>query len=251
MSFDQVSLWCLIGTAPWDPLEVRPILAAFVQADPHDRESRLALAEAYGSLGQYEDVEAVVKHLPATDPGARAILARIAFDRGDAAAVESLWRTARMTTRSSSFTAVSLLFSTGISPRPLATSAGGRPATPMIAPGYTCSAMRSSNPGILLRDNVIYKAARDHEILYKLLDRASTEDGRKSLSLLKELGAAYQRVGLIPEAKAWYKLALARDPIDSGVQVALYHLRRDQRQTDKGRVNALPASEDCSVSPSG
>ena len=47
MSFDQVSLWCLIGSAPWDREEVRPILAAFVQADPHDRASRLALAEAY------------------------------------------------------------------------------------------------------------------------------------------------------------------------------------------------------------
>ena len=70
MSFDQVSLWCLIGSAPWDPREVRPILAAFVQADPDDRASRLALAEAYGSLGQFEDVEAVLKHLPATDPGA-------------------------------------------------------------------------------------------------------------------------------------------------------------------------------------
>ena len=57
MSFDQVSLWCLIGTAPWDPREVQPILAAFVQADPSDRESRLALAEAYGSLGQHEDVD--------------------------------------------------------------------------------------------------------------------------------------------------------------------------------------------------
>ena len=33
-------------------------------------------------------------------------------------------------------------------PRPFATSAGGRPATPMTGPGYTCSAMRSSNPGI-------------------------------------------------------------------------------------------------------
>ena len=93
MSFDQVSLWCLIGSAPWDPQEVRPILAAFVQADPDDRASRLALAEAYGSLGQYENVEAVLKHLPATDPGARAILARIAYDRGDPAAVEALLAT--------------------------------------------------------------------------------------------------------------------------------------------------------------
>ena len=33
-----------------------------------------------------------------------------------------------------------------------------------------------------------------------------------------------QRAGLTSQAKAWYKLALARDPIDSDVQAALYHL---------------------------
>ena len=57
--------------APWDPQEIRPILAAFVQADPDDRASRLALAEVFGSLGELENLEAVLKHLPATDPDAR------------------------------------------------------------------------------------------------------------------------------------------------------------------------------------
>ena len=71
---------------------------------------------------------------------------------------------------------------------------------------------------------IYLQAARDHQALYQLIDRASTEAGRQDLDLLKNLGAAYERVGLIPEAKAWYKLALVRDPADAGVQVALYHL---------------------------
>lgn len=225
MSFDQVSLWCLIGTAPWDPEEVQPILAAFVQADPADRASRLALAEAYGSLGHNEDVEAVLKHLPATDPGARAILARIAFDRGDAAAVEAL-------------------VANGPDDHPILQLYRGHlallrrdlPAAIDHFRKWTAGDPHDRARLYMLGDALVksgkpvegrlyLQAARDHETLYMLIDRASTQEGRQNLSLLKDLGAAYQHVGLIPEAKAWYRLALARDPTDPGVQVALYHLR--------------------------
>ena len=237
MSFDQVSLWCRIGTAPWDPREVQPILAAFVQADPFDRASRLALAEAYGSLGQYDDVEAVLKHLPVTDPGGRAILARVAFDRGNAATVESL-------------------VANGPDDHPILQQYRGQlallrrdlPAAIGHFRKWTAAdphdrarlyifgdaLIKSGKP---IEGELYLQSARDHESLYKLIERASTEEGRQNLSLLKDLGAAYARVGLIPEAKAWYKLALARDPIDSEVQAALYHLgpaalRPDQRQPD-------------------
>ena len=96
------------------------------------------------------------------------------------------------------------------------------------------------------------QAAREHESLYKLIERASTEDGRQNLSLLKELGAAYQRVGLIPEAKAWYKLALARDPTDPDVQAALYHLgRRGKPNGSSGNLvstcKRAPGEMDCSA----
>ena len=90
MSFDEVSLWCLIRSAPWDPKEIRPILDAFVQAEPGDRASRLALAEAYRRLGRPQEVDVVLSQLPREDPDARAILVRMAYDRGDTQAVESL-----------------------------------------------------------------------------------------------------------------------------------------------------------------
>ncbi len=240
ITFDQMSLWCLIGSAPWHPQEVQPILTAFVQADPDDRASRLALAEAYGSLGQYQNVEAVLKRLPATDPDARAILARIAFDRGDVEAVESL-------------------LSNGSDDHPILQFYRGRlailhrdlPAAIRHFRKWTAADPHDRNRLYMLGDALVksgkhvegetyLRAARDHQALFSLLDRASTEEGRQNLGLLKDLGAAYERVGLIPEAKAWYKLALVRDPADPGVQVALYHLRAASTRTGQ-RQSGQPA----------
>jgi tetratricopeptide (TPR) repeat protein len=236
ISFDQMSLWCLIGIAPWHPQEVRPVLAAFVQADPDDRASRLALAEAYGSLGEHENVEAVLKHLTPTDPDARAILARIAYDRGDTEAVESL-------------------LAHGSDDHPILQYYRGRlailhrdlPAAVRHFRKWTAADPHDRNRLYMLGDALVksgkhvegenyLQAARGHEALYKLIERASTVGGRQDLGLLKDLGAAYERVGLIPAAKAWYKLALVRDPADPVVQVALYRLGAASARTGQHQM---------------
>jgi tetratricopeptide (TPR) repeat protein len=236
ITFDQMSVWCLIGIAPWHPQEIQPILASFVRADPDDRASRLALAEAYGSLGEHENVAAVLEQLPATDPDARAIFARIAHDRGDAEAVESL-------------------LANGSDDHPILQYYRGQlairhrdlPAAVGHFRKWTAADPHDRNRLYMLGDvlvksgkhvegEIYLQAARDHQALYQLIERASSEAGRQDLNLLKDLGAAYERVGLIPQAKAWYKLALVRDPADAGVQMALYHLgaaagRTVQRQS--------------------
>jgi tetratricopeptide (TPR) repeat protein len=224
ITFDQMSVWCLIGIAPWHPQEILPVLAAFVQADPDDRASRLALAEAFGSLGEHENVEGVLKHLPATDPDARAILARIAHDRGDAEAVESLlahgsddhpilqYYRGQLAIRHRDLPAVLGHFRKWTAADP-----HDRNRLYMLGDALVKS-------GKYVEGEIYLQAARDHQALYELIERASSEAGRQDLDLLKELGAAYERVGLIPQAKAWYKLALVRDPADAGVQGALYHL---------------------------
>ena len=75
--------------APWDPRSsANP--RTFVEADPVDRRRGSRWRKHTAVSDRIEDVETVLKKLPATDPGARAILARIAHDRGDAATVESL-----------------------------------------------------------------------------------------------------------------------------------------------------------------
>jgi hypothetical protein len=46
---------------------------------------------------------------------------------------------------------------------------------------------------------------------------------------MKEMGAICTALGLIPEAKAWYKVAIARDPLDAVSQQALYRLEEKSR----------------------
>ena len=48
---------------------------------------------------------------------------------------------------------------------------------------------------------------------------------RDDPELLRNLAAACEALGLLPEARAWYGLALARDPVNPETQIALYRLR--------------------------
>jgi hypothetical protein len=48
---------------------------------------------------------------------------------------------------------------------------------------------------------------------------------RRDPSLMRDLGTACETLGLSAEARAWYHLALDRDPLDRVTQVALYRLR--------------------------
>jgi tetratricopeptide (TPR) repeat protein len=263
ISLDQMLLWCLIRSAPWHPQEVRHILAAFVQADPGDRASRLALAEAYGALGQHEDVEAVLTHLPATDRDARAILARIAHDHGDHAAVEALLALGPDDHPTLQFFRGRLALlrrDLAAAVRHFRKATAGYPHDPVKLFILGDALVKAGEPA---EGQSYLRAASEHENLLKLLERASTEAGRQDLNLLKALGDGYQRVGLIPEARAWYKLALAGDPIDSGVQAALYHLglatRRPDHQQPRppvqaplgiGNGPAVRRTSECNTEPS-
>lgn len=254
VTLDQMLLWCLIRSAPWHPQEVRQILVAFVQADPDDRASRLALAEAYGALGQHEDVKAVLKHLPAADPDARAILARIAHDRGDAAALESLLALGPDNHPILQFFQgrVALLRrDLAAAVRHFRKATAGDPHDPAKLYILGDALVKAGEP---VEGQFYLQAAREHETLLKLLERVSTEAGRQDLNLLKSLGDGYQRVGLIPEARAWYKLALDRDPIDSGVQAALYRLgvaswRPDPPHPRAGEGPAVRRTGECDTEP--
>ena len=56
-------------------------LARFIDADPGDRWSRLALAENYRRMGRSEDAEKTLGGLPRGEPDVIDLLARIALDR--------------------------------------------------------------------------------------------------------------------------------------------------------------------------
>jgi Flp pilus assembly protein TadD len=70
-----------------------------------------------------------------------------------------------------------------------------------------------------------HKQAERWRHLTRLLQKSKTFDIRKDKVLLALLGDACEALGQIPEARAWYGLALAQDPLDTAIQKSLYRLR--------------------------
>jgi hypothetical protein len=71
-------------------------------------------------------------------------------------------------------------------------------------------------------------AVRRHDVLIDLVRRAAELTSRDDPELLRGLGAACEDLRFLPEARAWYDLALARDPLNSQTQLALHRLRTAQ-----------------------
>ncbi len=89
LKFENLFHWCLMRNCQWEAGEVAQTLGRYLEADPEDRESRLALADNDRRLGLYEEAEAVLAPLPADDPRALAhrvmiLMARREEDRAEA-----------------------------------------------------------------------------------------------------------------------------------------------------------------------
>lgn len=236
----DVLSWCLTRGDVWDPAEVQGRLEQFVNADAEDRASRLALAECLRQRSRPDDAEAVLTPLPASDPDARALRARIAQDRGDDEAVARL----------------------------LAEGPAGHPDLERLrgqlamAGGQAEEAARHDRAVLAVEpdDRVAIAGlgralaalgradeARPWLARAEAADRLATLIGHVATSkepllpaTIRELGAACEATGLLPEARAWYRLLIARDPADGDAQAAL--ARIDEAIT-KSETNTGPTTE--------
>jgi hypothetical protein len=87
----------------------------------------------------------------------------------------------------------------------------------------------------------LQETAKKLELLNSLIQRAATLQGRNDPRLIPELGAACAAMGHDAEARAWYHLAIARDPLDAVSQKALFRLAaRDKQGSPAGPT---PGSE--------
>src|SRR5262249_11839625 len=68
------------------------------------------------------------------------------------------------------------------------------------------------------------QAAGNLARLNALVQRAGTAQGRRDPTLMRQIGAACATLHRDAEARAWYKLAIARDPLDAQAQRALFRL---------------------------
>jgi tetratricopeptide (TPR) repeat protein len=224
LTFDLVNHWCIAHQERInEPDKLKLTLERFVENDPDDRMSRLGLARVYRQLGRFDRAKDCLGPLPDSDPDARASRAEIEFDRGDMEAVSRLL-------------------------------ADGPPDHPKLARLRGHMALNRQDSAEAVRCFRLSEAAEpnDGETLYGLAQalravgnrpeaepharRAEAQrilrDHLTNLAANREprpvvccrLASDCESAGYVPEARAWYRLAIAYDPTNQQAQQALFRL---------------------------
>jgi tetratricopeptide (TPR) repeat protein len=227
LTFDQAFLWCLTRGSVWDAIEQSETLRRFLDADPEDRWSRLALSDSLANLGQLDEAESVLEPLSEDDPEAIAARARLAIDRGD------LERADRLLAHESADTPeLSRLRGRMALLRRDAEAAVRHYRAANDAEPYDRATVYGLAQALRLRgddagaDRFTAQAkALDH--LATLVQYAAGKEGRDDPALPFKLGQACEAVGRLPEARAWYQIAIDRNPTDAAAQKALFRVNRE------------------------
>ncbi len=224
LTFDLVDHWCIAHQEQInEPNKLKSTLERFVENDPDDRMSRLGLARVLRQLGQFDQAKECLAPLPDSDTEARASRAEIEFDRGDMESVASLLadgprdhaKLARLRghlalNRQDGAEAVRWFrISDGAEPNHGETNYG-------LAQALRIVGDRSAAEPYARRAEA-QRMLRDH--LTKL---ASNREPRPIVCC--RLARDCESSGYLPEARAWYQLAIAFDPTNQQAQRALSRL---------------------------
>ncbi len=199
-------------------------LEEFVAADPEDRWSRLALAENYRRMGQSEAAIAALTGLPRSQPEVIDLLARIELDRQEVDEARRLIAAGpvddpllarlrgRLALARGDAKAALDQFRIALADDPLARE---------TLFGLTAALQLAGDPGAA---RPYGQTATHLDRLNSLVQRALIRGGSTDRGLVRELGEVCAALKLNDLARAWYKLAIAADPLDSQSQQALYRL---------------------------
>jgi tetratricopeptide (TPR) repeat protein len=224
LSFDDAFRWGLLRSYAWEPGKEIEGLSRYIEADPRDRWSRLALAENYRRMGRTGDAEKTLAGLPPREPEAIDLLARIALDRQAREKAERLLADGptddpllarlrgRMALAQGDAKSAVAYFRIALASEPLNRE---------TLFGLTAALELSGDPKTAFPYR---QTAANFDRFNSLIQRAATRGARADPNLMRQLGAACAALELNAEARAWYKLAISANPLDSESQQGLYRL---------------------------
>ena len=240
LRFEEMFHWGLLKNESWEPCEAAEMLAECVAADPDDRWSRLATGgepaadgrawtrprrpwrswppttpkrsrPASGSRWTAATTQAAERLLasgPPADPALARLRGRLALSRRDAAAAVRHFRIAYELQPESREAVSGLIAALGI-------QGDAKAAAPLREIAARLDRLRA------------------------LIQRAGSGKGRDDPELPLLLGDACAALHRDAEARGWYKVAIARDPLDSRAQRALFHLGAAARRKPMGPETRL------------
>jgi tetratricopeptide (TPR) repeat protein len=236
LTYDQVLLWCMTRGSIWPPLKHSEDLKQYLEADPDDRATRLALALNHEQGGLVDKAEQLLKPLPDSDADARALRARIALDRGDTEAVVRLLGSGHLEHPGLLRIQGRLALLRGDGALAIRAFTAADQAEPLDRDTLMGLGHAYRMIGDEARAAPYLALAAYVDRLSNLLAKAHSRGGRAEPGIVPKLARACEAVGRYREAKAWYKLILRQDPLDQEFQRALY--RVDEQIKKSGSRNS-------------
>lgn len=229
LTFDNVFHWCLMRTALWEPSTALKELLLFVETDPGDHWSRLAIADNYRRMGLIDDAETAIAPLPDSDLDALAIRVMLAIDRHQDDKAEQLLASGP----AGDPTLAKLRGRLALARRDAPSALRCFQVAYAHAPDDRDALLGLVNALTMIGDDKsaapLRETAKNFELLNSLVQRAAIPNERENPRLLRDLGAACAAAGRDPEARGWYRLAIARDPLDIESQQALFQIDNRDR----------------------
>ena len=240
LDLDRLTFWALSRNAAWNAASDMRVLEGWVEADPDDHASRVALALGLRWSARVDRALEVLAPLGESDPDTRALRAQIALDRGEPEEAARLLagpasshaglcrlRGQLALSRSDARTAVGeRVRAYRLEPDDRQTIVSLGIALTLLGEAGAARPILSAIGRLRAYDAVVGRLA------------AHEEDGP---ALYQEIGAAAEAVGRRAEAVAWYRLAIARDPLRSEPQQALFRLGPTATDSPPVDDKALPA----------
>ena len=222
LTFGLINHWCIIHQDVFnEPIKLKKDLEKFVAADPDDHLSRMALAMNERKLTHYDRADAILGPLSDSNVDALACRAEVAFDRADYAAAER-WLAkgprdhaqlerlrGRLAARQGGRAAALEHFrrSDRLEPNQWETNYGLAQSLPPDDPAAA-----------------ELKARRQSQL--ELEEMLTTLNHNKSpkIEICRKLATLCETSAYFPEARAWYRLAIALDPLHRQTHLALARL---------------------------
>jgi len=224
LRFDDLFLWGIMQTETWEPDGAQGVLERCVAADPGDRWSRLAWSESLRSLGAVDEAELALGGLAPDDREAVWALVRIALDRRDVSRAEQLLAPFPPDDATAARFRGRIAMARRDTPRAAHYYQIAYNAHPDSHEALTGLITALALQGDARSVEPLRAIAAKRDRLQSLIQRAIPRENRSDPDLPILLGDACAAVHRDVEARGWYKVAIARNPLDSRAQRALFQL---------------------------
>jgi tetratricopeptide (TPR) repeat protein len=227
--FDDVYHACVVMRGGTETQQIVERLKAFLEADPADRRSRLALAEELTRLNRLAEAEQVLSVLPTSDSRAQALCVQMALERGDVRTAQTILaagpdRDPDLAPQRGKLALARGDLQTASHEFLIAVTAYPDHRDAVLGLGR---ALRLAGDRRAAEPYIQAVAERDRLalLLQDLAAPGATHDPRR----LHKLGMVCETLHRYPEARAWYRLALASDPSAINTREALDRVAHHQQ----------------------